>query len=125
MTEETVPIPSDMMPGRHGGMLRRGGGPGRPKGQVAVAEYLRAHLFSSGPEDRVGILDALLAQARKGNIRAIELCLWYGVGKPTEIIDMTVRLREYVVAFAAERGIEEDMALAEVDALLDAARSRR
>jgi hypothetical protein len=115
----------ETFPGRNGGTLRRGGSPGRPKGQVEVASYLRSHLFTDGPNDRIGILDALLNQARKGNIRAIELCLWYGVGKPTETIDMTVRLREYVATFAAERGIEESLALAEVDALLDAARTRR
>lgn len=123
MTERQESV--ETFPGRNGGTLRRGGSPGRPKGQVEVAAYLRSHLFTDGPNDRIGILDALLRQARKGNIRAIELCLWYGVGKPTETIDMTVRLREYVVAIAAEQGVEEAQALAEVDAMLNAARSRR
>lgn len=126
MTDSSVPSPmGPTMPGLHGGTLRRGGG--RPPGNAMaeVAKFLRERLFSSGPEDRRGILEALVAQAMKGNIRAIELCLWYGVGKPTEVIDMTVRLREYVTTMAREQGIEEALALAEVDALLNAANSRR
>ena len=111
----------EMMPQPHGGALQRGG-PGRPKIADTVVGKIRAALLSDGAEDALGVVDVLIARARKGERWAVEMCMHYGIGKPTEVIDLTLRLREYVAAYAAEAGIEEEQALAEVDAILAARR---
>lgn len=73
------------MPGRNGGTLRRGG-PGRPKAREDVVDALRAVLFADGDN---AIIPALVAKAIKGDIRAIELCLAYGIGKPTDRVELS------------------------------------
>ena len=113
--EEIVPT----MPGLNGGTLRRGG-PGRPKGSgtADVQSYIRAHLFADQAQDRIGIIDVLLQQARRGNIRAIELSLWYGIGKPTETIDLTVKVREAATRLAEELGIDDSLVQSQVESLI-------
>jgi hypothetical protein len=108
------------MPGLNGGTLRRGGSPGRPKGPgyADVQTYIRSHLFADQAQDRIGIIDVLMQQARRGNIRAIELSLWYGIGKPTETIDLTVKVREAATRLAQEMGIDDAKVQSEVDALV-------
>jgi hypothetical protein len=106
-------------PQAHGGALLRSAGPGRPKGVPAdVQAYIRAHLFADQAQDRIGIIDVLLQQARRGNIRAIELSLWYGIGKPTETIDLTVKVREAATRLAEELGIDDSLIQSQVDSLV-------
>lgn len=111
----------EMMPQPHGGALQRGG-PGRPKMADGIVEKIRAALVSDGSKDQLGIVDVLIARARKGERWAVEMCMHYGIGKPTEVIDLTLRLREMVATFAEEAGLDESQALAEVDAILAARR---
>jgi hypothetical protein len=109
----------EWMPQPHGGRLHRGG-PGRPKGSgyADVQKYIAGHLFADQAQDRIGIIDVLMQQARKGNIRAIELSLWYGIGKPTETVDLTLRVREAATRLAQEMGIDDSKVQGEVDALV-------
>jgi len=74
------------MPGRNGGKLRRGG-PGRPKMRDTVTGHLRE--FMLGDDEKAGIVDALIVKAMKGDTRAIELCLHYGIGKPTDKVEVS------------------------------------
>jgi len=53
-----------------------------------VAGKLREHMLADGEGD-AGIVDALIAKARKGDTRAIELCLHYGIGKPTDKVELS------------------------------------
>ena len=113
--QQTVPT----LPGRNGGTLQRGGSPGRPKGGYAdVQRYIASHLFADQAQDRIGIIDVLMQQARRGNIRAIELSLWYGIGKPTETIDLTVKVREAATRLAQEMGIDDSLVQSQVESLL-------
>jgi hypothetical protein len=114
--QETVPT----MPGKNGGTLLRGGSPGRPKGTAYadVQKYIASHLFADQAQDRIGIIDVLMQQARRGNIRAIELSLWYGIGKPTETIDLTVKVREAATRLAQEMGIDDSLVQSQVESLL-------
>jgi hypothetical protein len=107
----------ELIPQAHGGALRRGG-PGRPKGQAEAQQKLRDALFASGPDDQLGILDVLIAGARKGDTRKIELCLWYGIGKPTETVDLTLRVREAASRLAQELGIDDSLVQSQVESLL-------
>lgn len=86
-TSESVQKASgEWFPGRNGGMLKRGG-PGRPKAREQVVETLREALFVKG--DEKGIIPALVAKAIKGDLKAIELCLAYGIGKPTDRVELS------------------------------------
>lgn len=69
------------MPGRRGGMLRRGGGKLAPKFKEEALEAIREGL----PD----VIRALKAKAVKGDAKAIELCLHYGIGKPVERVEMS------------------------------------
>lgn len=92
-----MPSPDDsgkkavvLEPQPHGGALLRSGGPGRPKARDTVAGKLRESLFGTGSDkDAKGIVDALIAKALKGDTRAIELCLHYGIGKPTDKVEVS------------------------------------
>lgn len=72
---------TDMMPGKHGGMLRRGGGNPVKAQQVEVRRLLR--------EGSTEAAMALLDKARGGDMKAIELVLAYGIGKPTERVELS------------------------------------
>ena len=87
-------------------------------------EHLRAALFADEHEDRIGVVDALLNKARKGDIRAIELCMYYAIGKPTESIDLTVGIRAAASRLAGELGIDDSAVQAQVDDLIAAAKRR-
>jgi hypothetical protein len=113
--EDAVP---ETMPGRNGGVLLRGGGRRVGTGYTNVQKWLQDRMWADGPQDRQGILNVLHAQALKGNIRAIELCLWYGIGKPTETVDLTLRVREAATRLAQEMGIDDSKVQGEVDALV-------
>lgn len=72
---------SELVPGPNGGMLRRGGGKMAPKLSVEVRAMLR--------EGSLDAATALIEKARKGDIKAIELVLAYGIGKPTEKVELS------------------------------------
>jgi hypothetical protein len=107
-----------VMPGRNGGTLLRGGGRRVGTGYANMSKWLQDRMWADGPTDRQGILDVLYAQAMKGNIKAIELTLWYGFGKPTETVDLTLRVREAATRLAQEMGIDDSKVQGEVDALV-------
>jgi hypothetical protein len=68
------------MPGANGGTLRRGG-PGRPKYKEEALAAIREGLPAA--------IAALKAKAAKGDAKAIELCLHYGIGKPVDKLEMS------------------------------------
>lgn len=69
------------MPGKHGGTLNRGGGRRPPSETAEVKKLLRA-----GSKDAAR---KLLEKARRGEIKAIELVLAYGIGKPTDRVELS------------------------------------
>ena len=70
-----------LMPGKNGGMLRRGGGAMAPKLALEIKQMLR--------EGSVEAAQVLIDKARGGNIKAIEVVLAYGIGKPTERVEVS------------------------------------
>lgn len=78
----TRPVSVAVMPGRNGGTLRAGGG--RPPESEAVKKVKA--LIKDGAEDAA---KALVAKARKGDIKAIEMVLHYAVGKPTDKLELS------------------------------------
>lgn len=72
----------------HGGALLRSAGPGRPKAREEAIGLLREAIFTETP-DGPAILDAMIRKARKGDMRAIEASLHYGLGKPTDKVEVS------------------------------------
>lgn len=107
-------VERERFPGRNGGTLMRGG-PGRPKAREDVVKMLRSALFANGERDSMGILSVLIGRAMKGDMRAIELCLAYGIGKPTERVDIRLDVRSAAEQVAAETGASADWLLAEAE----------
>lgn len=70
-----------MVPGKHGGLLRHGGG----KAPSKISNEVRAMLRDGSPE----AARALIEKAAKGDIKAIEIVLHYGIGKPTERVEVS------------------------------------
>jgi hypothetical protein len=54
-----------------------------------VAGRLRDFMLGEDEDTGPGIVDALIAKAMKGDTRAIELCLHYGIGKPTDKVELS------------------------------------
>ena len=80
MTDISVKTP--MMPGKHGGQLRRGGGrPPLSKDKADALAFLRDHALDAAK--------ALVVKALRGDTRAQELVLAYGIGKPIDKIELT------------------------------------
>jgi len=67
--------------GKNGGRLQRGNPGGRPAIKREIVEAIRAGL--------PGVAQALLNKAAKGDTKAIELCLHYGIGKPTDKVEVS------------------------------------
>jgi len=67
--------------GKNGGRLRRGGGKVPSKLSTEVRAMLR--------EGSVDAAEKLIEKARNGDIKAIELVLAYGIGKPTEKVEVS------------------------------------
>lgn len=73
-----------LVPQPHGGALKRGNDvnlTGRP----AVKRNAMKAIHGALPE----ALDALRKQAAKGNVKAIEMLLHYGIGKPTDKVEVS------------------------------------
>ena len=122
MAEHTGdPVTTPSMPGKYGGTLNRGGNH-RSKVHGEAVAMLRAALYSDGPQDRIGVIEALLTKARKGDMRAIELVLYYALGKPTEHVDMTLGIRAAASRMAEELGIDDAKVQTQIDGLLAAKR---
>lgn len=82
MTEHSVDTPAGMMPGKHGGLLRRGGG--KPPVSAAKKEalaFMRDHAADAAR--------ALLMKALQGDVRAAELVLAYAIGKPVDKLELS------------------------------------
>lgn len=116
----TVETPTTM-PGNHGGTLRRGGlvaaGPGRPKAREEAVKMLRAALFSDEKAERLGILQVVILKALKGDMKAIELCLAYGIGKPVERVELRLDVNAAAQAIAIESGLDADWLVREAEAI--------
>jgi hypothetical protein len=72
---------AEMMPGKHGGMLRRGGGNIVQQEQAAVKRFLR--------DGSMQVAQELMVKALAGDLKAIELVLAYGIGKPSEKVEVS------------------------------------
>lgn len=70
-----------MRPVAHGGMLRHGGG----KVPSKISTEVKAMLRDGSPD----AARALIEKAAKGDIKAIEIVLHYGIGKPTERVEVS------------------------------------
>lgn len=90
-------MPEELIPQPHGGKLRRipkgvSGNPnGRPK-RIPELDKLMAEVMGEekdGVSAMEVILKALRAKAAKGDIRAAEVILNYGYGKPKQQVDHT------------------------------------
>lgn len=68
-------------PQPHGGALLRSGGPGRPAVKKEAMDAIKRGLPKG--------IDALVKKAEEGNVKAIELLLHYGLGKPTDKVEMS------------------------------------
>lgn len=81
-TETPVAVPSDgMRPGKNGGMLRNGGGRLPSKVKEESLDAIRSGLPKA--------IKALVEKAASGDSKAIELCLFYGIGKPTDKLEVS------------------------------------
>ena len=72
---------TEFMPGKNGGSLRRGGG--------SVVKAERAAVRKALMEGSMEAAQVLLEKARGGDMKAIELVLAYGIGKPTEKVEVS------------------------------------
>lgn len=80
--EPSGPNPDDaLVPQKHGGALRRGGGKRPDARKRAAVQAIRDGL--------PGAVDALLRQAAKGEGWAVKLVLEYGLGRPTEKVELS------------------------------------
>jgi hypothetical protein len=89
-------VTDDFIPGRNGGRLRRipKGVSGNPKGRPKLPDLSQAMAAiladeKDGKTALDAILAALRAKAAKGDVRAAQLLLDRGYGKPKETIDHT------------------------------------
>ena len=109
----------EMVPQPHGGALRRGGG--RPKGaKDKVLAQIRAALEDTGTS---GVVPALLRKASEGDVRAIELCLSYGIGKPTEKVELSGSHEGLMFVVPALARLSDDELDAAAKRLTDRARA--
>lgn len=76
------PVSGEIVPQAHGGALRHGGGRPKDSGQVLrIKEILR-----SGAEETAR---AVVAKAKKGDLRAAQMVLEYAIGKPTDRVELS------------------------------------
>lgn len=105
-TGNTVETPKTM-PGKNGGTLMRGG-----KHKAAYKKAFDDKIKAAVP----GVAEELVKIALRGNLRAIQLVLEHGVGKPkdtVEVIDVAAIARRV----AAEEGIDPDVLIREAQRL--------
>lgn len=73
--------------------MARGGkrpGAGRPKANHTIeAEALKAYLIERVRAEQEAIIDALIGQAKAGDIRAIQEALNRTLGKPKESVELS------------------------------------
>lgn len=62
-------------PGRNGGTLNNGPGPGKPKGSVSITRRLKEALAANDEKEARALADALIKQAKRGNPQAIRQVL--------------------------------------------------
>lgn len=108
-TEATeAPVPNPMMPGRNGGTLRRGGGKAKAKFRAEFESKIKAAV--------PGVADELIRLALKGNLRAIEMVLAHGVGKPKETVEV-IDVAAIARRVAEEEGIDPQALIEEAERL--------
>ena len=95
---------------------------GRPRTDAAFAKQAQAFLEADDPDAKrqrcALLLDTLYTEGRAGNIVAIKELLDRAYGKPVQKHDVTIDdVREVGRRVAREMGIDEEMAVAEVEAI--------
>ena len=82
---KTVSKTVKMRPGRNGGQLLDGPGPGRPPGETPKS--MIQDLYSQGEAEGLRkMCDAMYRRALKGDVNATRLLWEYGHGKPSQPI---------------------------------------
>jgi len=100
----------ELVPQKHGGALRKGNPGSRTTPQKRVRQMLQDALIRP---DGSGIVSALIKEAQHGDVAAQKLCLEYGIGRPTERLEVTgegggpVLLSPVLAALSDERIDEE------------------
>lgn len=74
-------------PGKNGGTLKNDAGPGRPKGKKNLTTILAAELEKNNWEKGNLLVDAVIAQASRGNGTAMKLIWDHTVGPVTEKVE--------------------------------------
>jgi hypothetical protein len=64
----------DLEPQPHGGALKRGPGPGRPKGSVSLVAKLKAKL-EEDPSRADALMESLMLMAEGGDVQAMKVLL--------------------------------------------------
>jgi len=98
-----------MREGRNGGKLKSGNtkNVGRKKELPALGEILADSLGEekNGITDAQAILNAMIAKAKKGDVKAADFVFGYGYGKPKQTTDTNITSTEPLVII---RTIETD-----------------
>ena len=82
----------ELVPQPHGGALSRSGRPQGAKNKSLKAIRDALYIEETGEDGKTaisGVIPALISKAKDGDMRAIELCMSYGIGKPTEKLEVT------------------------------------
>lgn len=72
--EETKSVKKPSRPGRNGGSLNAGPGPGRPPGSISLASILKKRL-AENPHEAEGVVAALIKHAIEGNAQMMKMVL--------------------------------------------------
>lgn len=73
---------------------------GRPK-KIPDLDKLLANVLGDEDEDKseaMKVLQSLLNQAKKGNVRAIEVLLERAYGKPKQTVDQNIKIGEFKIS---------------------------
>jgi hypothetical protein len=95
-----------MREGRNGGKLKSGNtkNVGRKKELPALGEILADSLGEekNGITDAQAILNAMIAKAKKGDVKAADFVFGYGYGKPKQTTDTNITSTEPLVIIRTE-----------------------
>jgi hypothetical protein len=99
-----------MREGRNGGKLKSGNtkNVGRKKELPALGEILADSLGEekNGITDAQAILNAMIAKAKKGDVKAADFVFGYGYGKPKQTTDTNITSTEPLVILLTEPKVE-------------------
>jgi hypothetical protein len=99
-----------MREGRNGGKLKSGNtkNVGRKKELPALGEILADSLGEekNGITDAQAILNAMIAKAKKGDVKAAEFVFGYGYGKPRQTTETNITSTDPLVILLTEPKVE-------------------